>query len=288
MLSHFDAVVWETGDDRLTQDPEDALTDTFLLGPLPDIAVAERQQYLTLAVRDYLNEGGKLVQAGETASYFGLLGRSLGGIFYGLAGAPDQDCVITGDFFTDCLLLSDDFAQYYLGAFGRTAFAGPAGIDGRRAPLGGRGGHLRRPAVADNPLDEAGAFSLTSDVLPAEDSSRCSPADASSTYVTADGVNPFGPVGGRATPARCKADGSYQRIGRTIDLGVVRPTSPPSSCSCRSALQLDVPPRDRGGRAVGTDEWTTLRDRGRRHLRAPPTVREEGFLLGCTRSCSTT
>jgi hypothetical protein len=28
VLSHFDAVVWETGDDRLVQDPEDFLTDT--------------------------------------------------------------------------------------------------------------------------------------------------------------------------------------------------------------------------------------------------------------------
>ena len=98
VLSHFDVVVWETGDDRLVQDPEDALTDTFLFGPVPDIAVAERQQFLTIALRDFLNEGGKLVQAGENTQYHGLLGRSLGGIFYGLDGAPDQDCVITSDF----------------------------------------------------------------------------------------------------------------------------------------------------------------------------------------------
>ena len=95
MLSHFDVVVWETGDDRLVQDPEDALTDTFLFGPVPEIAVAERQHFLTIALRDFLNEGGKLVQAGENTQYSGLLGRSLGGIFYGLDGAPDQDCVIT-------------------------------------------------------------------------------------------------------------------------------------------------------------------------------------------------
>ena len=50
VLSHFDLVVWETGDDRLVQDPEDALTDTFLFGPLPDSSVAERQQFLTIAL----------------------------------------------------------------------------------------------------------------------------------------------------------------------------------------------------------------------------------------------
>jgi hypothetical protein len=73
----------QTGDDRLVQDPEDGLTSTFLFGPLPDIAVAERQQDLTMAMRDHLNEGGKLVQAGENAQYAGLLGRSLGGVYYG-------------------------------------------------------------------------------------------------------------------------------------------------------------------------------------------------------------
>ncbi len=62
---------------------------------MPDLSVAERQQYLTMAVRDFLNEGGKLVHAGETAGYYGLLGGPLGGIYYGLDGAPDQDCVVT-------------------------------------------------------------------------------------------------------------------------------------------------------------------------------------------------
>ena len=57
VLSHYDGVVWYLGDNRLTQDPEDEeITTPF--GELPDIAVAERQQYLTMAVRDYLNEGG--------------------------------------------------------------------------------------------------------------------------------------------------------------------------------------------------------------------------------------
>ena len=89
VLGHFDAVVWESGDDRLPQAPEDRITDT-LLGPLPDVAVAERQQFLTLAVRDYLNEGGKLVQAGESAQYQGFIGRALAGSFDGLDGTPTR------------------------------------------------------------------------------------------------------------------------------------------------------------------------------------------------------
>jgi hypothetical protein len=122
------------------------------VGTVAGPAVAERQQYLTRALRDFLNEGGKLVQAGESTQYFGLLGRSLGGIFYGLAGAPDQDCVITRDFLADCLLLSDDFAQYYLGANHRAPLTRPTGIDGRgarrrdgRARRAGRGRQPARP-----------------------------------------------------------------------------------------------------------------------------------------------
>ncbi len=77
MLSHFKAVVWYLGDNRLTQDEEDVITDffpdTFSTG---DAAVAERQQFLTMAVRDYLNEGGKLAYTGETTGYYGVLGTT--------------------------------------------------------------------------------------------------------------------------------------------------------------------------------------------------------------------
>lgn len=112
VLSHYDVVLWYLGDNRLTQDAEDEETE-FFGGPLPDMSVAERQQYLTLAIRDFLNEGGKLAHAGETSAYYGLFGAALGGIYYGLDGAPDQPCEVTFDPFSDCLLLTDDFSQYY-------------------------------------------------------------------------------------------------------------------------------------------------------------------------------
>ena len=278
VLSHFDAVVWETGDDRLVQDPEDALTDTFLFGPVPDIAVAERQQYLTIALRDYLNEGGKLVHAGENTQYFGLLGRSLGGIFYGLAGAPDQDCVVTRDFLTDCLLLSDDFAQYYLGANHRAPLTRPTGIDGRGA-LDGVTAGLGGPAVADNPLDQAGAFSLTSDELPADDFPLFA-GEATSTYRGAASVNPFGPVEGSRYAGALKAPVSYQRIGRTVDLTGVPATGAPtlrmklsySTLQTFHHVIVEAAPS-------GTDQWTTLRDLNGRTSSSPPTGCAQGFLL---------
>ena len=130
VLGHFDAVIWELGDNRLTQDEEDFITEHPLAFTQEDLSVAEREHYLTLAARDYLNEGGKLVHDGETTGYFGLLGSSLGGIYYGLDGAPEEDCVVSEDPFSDCLLLADDFVQYYLGAYSRTPVGGAAGVIG--------------------------------------------------------------------------------------------------------------------------------------------------------------
>lgn len=271
VLSHFDAVVWETGDDRLPQDPEDAITNTFLLGPVPDIAVAERQQYLTLALRDYLNEGGKVVQAGENAQYAGLLGRSLGGIYYGLDGAPEQDCVITKDFLIDCLLLSDDFAQYWMGATHRAPTARPAGIDGR-GPLAGVSASFGGPAVAANPLNEAGAFSLTSDAA-GPDPHPLFAAEATSGYRGAATVNPFGPVEGTRYAGALASPSAYQRIGRTVDLAGVPASAVPtlrmklsySTLVTFHSVIVEVAPS-------GTDEWTTLRDLNGRTTTAPPST----------------
>ncbi len=154
VLSHFKAAVWYLGDNRLTQDPEDEQTD--LLGtPLTDAAVAERAQYLTLSVRDYLNEGGKLLYTGETAGYSGSLGAALGGIYYGLDGAPDQDCVVSEDPFSDCLLLANDFVQYYLGGYARTPLEGPTSVLGTSRPLTGRSYSLGGAGSVGQPAGRA-------------------------------------------------------------------------------------------------------------------------------------
>ncbi len=279
VLGHFDAVIWELGDNRLTQDPEDEITDTFLFGPLPDLAVAEREQYLTLAVRDYLNEGGKLVHAGETTGYYGLLGGSIGGIYYGLDGAPEEDCVVSEDFFSDCLLLADDFQQYYLGAFARTTFAEPGGVAGTGPPLEGLTANFGGPAAADNPLDEAGAFALTSDVLPPDEFPLFA-GTPSSTYVTVDGVNPFGPVEGERYAGAVHADGSYMSLARTIDLSAVAATDTPAlefQISFSTELGYDNVIVEAA--PTGTDDWTTLPERGGATRTTPPTECEGGFLL---------
>jgi Zinc carboxypeptidase/Immune inhibitor A peptidase M6 len=279
VLGHFDAVVWELGDNRLTQDPEDELTQ-IPQGSFRDLAVAEREQFLTIAVRDYLNEGGRLLHAGETTGYYGQLGSSLGGIYYALDGDPTADCVVTEDFFSDCLILSDDFQQYYLGAFARGTFPGAGGIVGTGPPLEGAAATFGGPAVVDNPVDEPGAFALTSDFLPPDEFPLFA-GNASSTYVSAEGVNPFGPVEGERYAGAVHADGSYMRLARTIDLSAFSaPDAPALAFQISFSTEFGYDNVIVEAKPSGPGEaWTTLPERGGATSTTPPSECEAGFLL---------
>jgi hypothetical protein len=280
VLGHYDAVVWYLGDNRLTQDPEDEqITTPF--GELPDVAVAERQQYLTIAVRDYLNEGGKLVHAGETAQYQGLPGvsDSVGGLFYGLNGDPSAECVVktVAGFFSDCLLLADDFRQYYLGAFTRTDTSNPQGVAGIADPIDGYTGTLGGPVVAgDNPLNEAGVFQPTSDVLPLASFPQFASKGAAE-YPLGEN-SPFAPVEGARYAGAVHADASYMRLTKTVDLS--------SASSGQLQFQLSAntePDYDHvivEAHTVGQDDWTTLPDlNGATTTKPPAECTADGFLL---------
>lgn len=275
VLGHFDALLWYLGDNRLTQDPEDFITETFI-GNAPDLSVAERTQYLTISVRDYLNEGGKLAYAGETTGYYGILAGALGGLYYGLDGAPEEECMVTQDFFSDCLLYADDFTQYWLGAYSRTPIVAE-GVTGTAEPLEGFEALFGGPATVDNPVDEAGALVPTSDVLPVEEFPQFE-SWAAADYTGASG--PFIPIEGQWAVAASHIDDGYQRLGRTYDLtGVTAEQSP----TFEAQFSFDT----EGGydhviveaRPVGTDDWTTLADANGGTTSDVPTECEAGFLL---------
>jgi murein tripeptide amidase MpaA len=276
VLSHYDAVVWYIGDNRLTQDEQDVVTDTFAFGPLPDLSVAERQHYLTMAVRDFLNEGGKLIHAGETVGYYGLLGGPLGGIYYGLDGAPDQDCEVTSDFFSDCLLLADDFTQYYLGAYGRTPLTA-SGVRATTGPLAGGEAFFGGPATVDNPVDEAGAFTVTSDILPPDEFPQFA-SQAAAEYINPEG--PFFAIEGDYAVFAGHADDSYMRVARTFDLTGIADTDVPTF---EAQMSWDTEPGYDHviveAHIVGQDDWTTLPDLNGGTTTDVPTECEVGFLL---------
>jgi hypothetical protein len=274
VLSHFDAVVWYQGDNRLTQDPEDFLTEVFG-DEVEDASAAEREHFLTIAIRDYLNEGGKLLETAETAGYFGVFASAVGGIWYALDGRPDQQCEVTFDPFSDCLLLADDFHQYYMGAFNRAARANPTGFAGAGRLAGAETSFGGAPG---NPLDEAGNFTVTSDILPADQFPQFRSA-AGGEFRGQGG--PFDPAEGAWYVAGPHIDNSYMRLSRTVDLTGVTAAQAP-----KLEFQLSIntePGYDNvivEAHTVGQDDWTTLPDLNGGTDTGVPTECEAGFYLG--------
>ncbi|MCU1443086.1 MAG: zinc carboxypeptidase [Cryobacterium sp.] len=275
VLSHHRAVLWYLGDNRLTQDPEDELTEVGS-DALPDLSVAERQQYLTIAVRDFLNEGGKLAYTGETTAYYGVLAGTLGGLYYGLNGAPEEPCAVTEDLFSDCLLYADDFTQYYMGAHSRSALAaggveGLGPLEGLEVPFGG-------PATVDNPVDEAGAFVVTSDVLPVD---RFPQFRSESLAEYVDPSGPFIAIEGDFAAAASHIDEGYQRLSRTFDLtGVTEDEAPQFEAQFSWSTEEGYDHVIVEARTAGQeDDWTALSDLNGGTTSEVPTECEAGFLL---------
>ncbi|MFD0691789.1 M14 family metallopeptidase [Actinomadura fibrosa] len=275
VLKHFKAVVWYLGDNRLTQDAADDPVRTYL-GNAPDSQVADRAKDLVLSVRSYLNEGGKLLHTGETTGYNGPLSRlNGGGIYFGLKGHPERPCVVSGNFRDDCELLSDDFFQYYLGAYDRQRVGAPTRFTGAGRPFDGVNASLS--GTASNPLNEAGGFQVTSTVLPKATFPQFDSWKAGDYQGAAA---PTEPIEGQWYVAGPHQDALYRRLTRTVDLSSVTAAQAP-------ALQAQLSYSTETGfdnvileaHTVGADDWTTLPDKGGRTTTAVPTECEQGYLL---------
>ncbi|MCK1819491.1 immune inhibitor A [Streptomyces sp. XM83C] len=223
VLSHFDTVVHYTG------------------GSPPGNATQ-------LRLRAFLNEGGRLIEAGERA------GGSVD-----LGGGS----------------LSDDFSQYWLGAYSRTSTQGATGFTGS-ARLGGVSGSLG--AAPGNPLDAAGSYGVTSDELPADRHPQFASSGAGRFAGT---VDPYGPYAGEFMAAAVHTDDAYKRLTRTVDLTGVTAAEAPT---LRMRLQWDT---ERGydhaiveAHTVGGDDWTTLPEAGGATADAVPRECAAGFYIG--------
>ena len=118
VLKHYKLVIWETGSDIITRES----------GQLPGTA-SKLANDMMLAMRAYLNDGGKLIYAGK---YAGLQYSANGYIFDPVNNAPcDPETEAPG-----CVALSDDFLQYYLGAYIYNDGAG-IDVDGNVQPVAG-------------------------------------------------------------------------------------------------------------------------------------------------------
>ncbi|WP_329115645.1 M14 family metallopeptidase [Streptomyces sp. NBC_01465] len=221
VLDHFRTVVHYTG------------------APRPGLATQ-------LALRDYLNEGGKLIEAGEQA----------GG------------SVNIGDTRTD------DFSQYYLGAYSRTSSAGATGFTGSGALNGYTGALAGAPG---NPLDAAGSYSITSDNLPVATYPQFASAGAGQFAGT---INPYGPYEGTGMAAAIHTDDAWKRLTHTVDLTNVTAADAPK---LNFQLLWDTEPGYDNAvleaHTAGAEDWTTLPDTGGATSNAVPAECGAGFYI---------
>lgn len=207
VLSHYKAVVWYSGDDRIPQRP----------GQPADSGVGKFGDDTINAVRAYLNEGGKVLYTGERAGFF--IDDSLFG--YNPLEAQNGFCSDNGfdeppGQIANCNIVSDDFMQYWLGVFSKTDVANTKdeatglelGLPGD--PFGDMEFRLNGAGSADN-QDHAFAATPASDVLSVEDFPQ---------FRSRGAVGVFGPApatGARYALASTESQ-AWKRLTRTVDL----------------------------------------------------------------------
>jgi hypothetical protein len=233
VLSHYKAVVWETGDDIIPR-----------AAGQPGGTVARSALDTELAVRDYLNEGGKLLLSGQYAGF----AQAANGSYVYQPNGPGE-CTSTAD--PTCLPLTNDFQQYWLGAYsyvdggGTDALTGTAGAFAGFAAPAGRQGHTA-------------SFLSTSSFLPPAQF----PQFTSSGPVDWQGVGkpPYDPYDGDWYLWSGQADSSYKRLTRTVDLSAAQTAHLKFQTSFDTEANWDYLFVE--AHVVGSDEWTTLPDAG--------------------------
>jgi Zinc carboxypeptidase/Immune inhibitor A peptidase M6 len=250
VLSHYDAVVWYTGNDNVTR-------------PIALPGVAEEQMHrTTMAVRDFVNEGGRVALSGVNA------GRQYDLVEYAHDGAPFDHC--DGDLQTTdggkCSPLSNDFLQYYLGSYVRSDGGGlnPAG---GVFPVEGTAGTPFEGFLAQlNGADSAGnqegdgigtaTHLITSSVLPPDTHPQFASSQAADWQL--EGGAAFDPHTGSWYAYSQTADEGYKRLTRTVDL--TGATSGELRFWTSYNTEADWDHVFVEAHTVGQDNWTTLPD----------------------------
>ena len=227
VLSHFDAVVWYTGDDVV---PRDA-------GGQPGTAakLADDEQN---ALRDYLNEGGRLLASGRNLGFaqFGAYPYSPG------PTAP--------------VPLTDDFFQYYLGAYQYTSGLFDPTLDGLAVSSVSSPFGLNPFTPVSSPLGANSQFLTTSSFLdPAVYPDFRS--KASLKYVRT-GPPREAPIEGQKQAFAAHADASWERLTRQLEVPAGSPTL---DLQATWKIEQDFDFAFVEVHTIGQDDWTTLVDK---------------------------
>jgi Zinc carboxypeptidase len=239
VLSHYRTVIWYTGDDVITREP----------GMVPGTASRLANDEM-LAVRAFMNEGGRLLYTGKNAGFE----QAFAYEFNIETNAPcDPDVVTDG-----CQPLSDDFQQYYLGAYiyNDEAGATPNGkifdILGIDSPFDPLTWSLAPPSAGNQ--DHSASFIATSTLLPPATFPQFQSTIAAKFDRTG---GPYDPHTGNHYVYSQIGDVSYKRLTRTI-------TVPAGGASMSFWTSFDTEPdwdfAFVEAHTVGQEDWTTLPD----------------------------
>ena len=260
VLSHFDAVVWYTGNDNVTR-----RTAT------PGVADLEAHRTIT-AVRDFVNEGGRVALQGVNA------GRQYDLVEYPQEGYGPEQC--DGDLQTTdegkCQPLSNDFAQYYLGSYVRSDGGGldengnALPVTGLTAPLDGWSATLDSDTESANNHHafagiETGTHLVTSSILDPATYPQFASDQAADWQ--SGGEKPFDPRTGLWYMNSRNINEAYKRLHRSIDLtGLVDGQSADLSFFTSYNTEPDWDFVFVEARALNPDgtvshDWTTLPER---------------------------
>jgi len=277
VLGHYRAVVWYMGNDLLTREPGQP-------GGTGASTLASNEM---LELRAYLNEGGRLLYTGRSAGWQ-------------YANAFDYNPVTTPPFCDNvdqtvddgCLLLSDDFLQYWLGAQLFIEDGGTNPSDGEPFPLAGSAGGLfdglgwtlNGGDSADNhhPNTSRGttqSFLTTSSLHTADEYPQFT-SEPLATWQTGT-AGAFNPHTGSYYLYSDRADVTYKRLTRTIDLtGVDAGASPELSFFTSYDTEADwdfVFIEAHTLDANPDDDWTTLPDQNGHTSQATGSSCAEGW-----------
>ena len=251
VLSHYDAVIWETGNDLVTR------TAGRAGGNADRLALDELLEF-----RSYMNEGGKVLLAGDSAGQqytMAQLYDPQGEIACNPppAGIDPRRCLpLFGSFFGGDT--TNDVLQYYLGGYVAVANDGHvngAAFDsvGVADPFTGLTWGLDDPVFAGNTVRRS-SFLATSGILPVDQYKQFE-SWASARYDKPGG--PFDPHAGEQYVYSQIADVSYKRLTREVAV-------PAGGGSMTFWTSYDTEPAwDHlfvEARTVGGNDWTTLPD----------------------------
>jgi hypothetical protein len=261
VLSHYRAVVWETGDDAIVRGPDQVRPG----GPETGATTGTEKLFAdeVYNARDYMNEGGKLLVAGQLAlegAWQEQTWNPLG------ATPPNPFCPASnslGNGFENsppgqaapCHFVSDDFQQYWLGAYSHLDGGDPSVAQLQELPpLGNSTFALNGGGTAKNQLNLY-RFLRTSDILPPD----VYPQFSSDIVVKVAGPPAYDPPAGAWYAYSQSGSSAYKRLMTTVDLTGRSEAALRFKMSFSTEADFDYVFVE--AHTPGQDDWTTLADR---------------------------